>query len=275
MPTTGTASLVKEVADGCVRLLVMSDTHNRHDSLLSEAHEWPSSVDMVIHCGDFSMSGKAKEVRDFDEFGRKLAEMGCAKHLVCIAGNHERSFEFAHFRKHYSRSEVDPASMKRILVESEHWLYLEDEAATLCGLHLYGSPWQPAFCDWAFNLRRGSPALASKWDAIPADTDVLITHGPPFGHGDVVCAAHFGLGGGCATPHVGDRLLLDVVTSEKHRAALKYHLFGHIHEAYGATARSSSDDGGSSLLLPVMVNASSVNVRYRRINRPFLLDVPL
>src|SRR5262249_2210897 len=36
---------------------------------------------------------------------------------------------------------------------------------------------------WAFNLPRG-PALASKWALIPADTDVLVTHGPPLGVGD-------------------------------------------------------------------------------------------
>jgi len=39
---------------------------------------------------------------------------------------------------------------------------------------------QPVFCDWAFNLERGEP-LQKKWDLIPEDTDILITHGPPIG----------------------------------------------------------------------------------------------
>ena len=39
---------------------------------------------------------------------------------------------------------------------------------------------QPVFCDWGFNLMRGQP-LQEKWDLIPDDTDVLITHGPPIG----------------------------------------------------------------------------------------------
>ena len=58
---------------------------------------------------------------------------------------------------------------------------------------MYGSPWQPEFCDWAFNLDRGEEC-AAKWRAIPDATDVLITHGPPVGHGDG-CSS--GLRAGC------------------------------------------------------------------------------
>ena len=51
-------------------------------------------------------------------------------------------------------------------------------------MKFYGSPWQPWFCDWAYNLARGEE-IAAKWAAIPSDTDVLVTHGPPLGHGDL------------------------------------------------------------------------------------------
>lgn len=43
---------------------------------------------------------------------------------------------------------------------------------------IYGSPWQPEFCDWAFNLPRMSKELEQKWKAIPKTTQILITHGP-------------------------------------------------------------------------------------------------
>ena len=39
---------------------------------------------------------------------------------------------------------------------------------------------QPEFFGWGFNLTRGGPLL-EKWNMIPDDTDVLITHGPPIG----------------------------------------------------------------------------------------------
>lgn len=42
---------------------------------------------------------------------------------------------------------------------------------------------QPEFGGWAFNLPRGTPCL-EKWNNIPDDTDILITHGPALGRFD-------------------------------------------------------------------------------------------
>jgi Icc-related predicted phosphoesterase len=52
------------------------------------------------------------------------------------------------------------------------------------GLRIWGSPWQPEFQNWAFNLNRG-PEIRKKWDMIPEGIDILVTHGPPKGHGGV------------------------------------------------------------------------------------------
>lgn len=61
--------------------------------------------------------------------------------------------------------------------------YLEDSGCEVLGYKIWGSPWSPTFFNWAFNLDIGEP-LASKWELIPNDTEILITHGPPIGHGD-------------------------------------------------------------------------------------------
>ena len=75
---------------------------------------------------------------------------------------------------------------------------------------------QPEFCGWAFNLERGLPCQ-EKWDLIPEEgVDILITHGPPLGHGDLCC---HGNRAGCLQ-------LLHTVQ----RIQPKYHVFGHIHE---------------------------------------------
>lgn len=66
----------------------------------------------------------------------------------------------------------------------EQCTYLEDSACEIEGVSFYGAPWQPWFGDWGFNLERGEPC-AAKWRMIPAGVDVLITHGPPLGHGDL------------------------------------------------------------------------------------------
>jgi hypothetical protein len=64
------------------------------------------------------------------------------------------------------------------------WTYLQDCGTTFEGLRLWGTPWQPWFHDWAFNLHE--PELAPKWALIPPGTDILVLHGPPFGLGDGV-----------------------------------------------------------------------------------------
>lgn len=88
-------------------------------------------------------------------------------------------------------------------------------------LRFYGSSWQPWFYDWAFNLQRGTE-IRAKWEQIPIDTDVLITHGPPYGFGDRITRGE----------HVGCLDLLDAVVKIQPRL----HIFGHIHEGYGLIA---------------------------------------
>ena len=43
--------------------------------------------------------------------------------------------------------------------------YLEDSATSVLGLNVYGSPWQPEYCGWAFNLPRGQECL-NKWNEV-------------------------------------------------------------------------------------------------------------
>merc|ERR1712061_775995 len=72
--------------------------------------------------------------------------------------------------------------------ETSGVVYLEDQVHSIEGIRIYGSPWQPEFGYWAFNLPRGPP-LAEKWKAVPAEIDVLIVHGPALGRGDTCLPA--------------------------------------------------------------------------------------
>ena len=56
-----------------------------------------------------------------------------------------------------------------------------------------------------------------KWDLIPAGVDVLMTHGPPLGHGDLCSGGN----------RAGCEQLLHTI---QQRVRPKYHVFGHIHE---------------------------------------------
>merc|ERR1712050_455749 len=105
-------------------------------------------------------------------------------HKLIIAGNHEESFDLAHFlsaNPHSDREELQSTNARaRASLLNGGCEYLEDDKIDVCGLRIYGSPYQPAFNSWAFNLPRGPP-LQEKWEQIPSDIDILVTHGPPLG----------------------------------------------------------------------------------------------
>lgn len=87
-----------------------------------------------------------------------------------------------------------------------------------------------------------------KIQEIPKGTDVLITHQPPHGILD-----------SSANCNYGNRNLLKKVLGIKPR----YHLFGHIHDAYG-THRDSHT---------TFVNAAVLDPQYQLVNKPVLLEV--
>jgi hypothetical protein len=131
--------------------------------------------------------------------------------------------------------------------------YLEDEYMGIVDgdepeIKIWGSPWQPEFYNWAFNLPRGE-ALKEKWDMIPVDTDILITHGPPFGKLDYVDYSKI---------NVGCEELLKRVEEIKP----KIHVCGHIHGGYGYVF-----DGNTHF-----INASILNDRYEFRNKPIIVD---
>lgn len=208
-----------------IRIVAISDTHGLHRRL-----QVPDG-DILVHAGDVTAHGQLAQVADFNAWLGDLPH----RHKVMIAGNHDFCFE---------RQPVKTAALLT------NCIYLLDEAITLDGLHFYGSPWQPWFYDWAFNLPRG-PEIRSKWELIPAQTDVLITHGPPLGYGDLTS---LGEQVGCAD-------LLEVVGAKRP----KFHIFGHIHEGYGVTQNEHT----------TFVNASSCNLQYEPVQRPLVLDVEL
>ena len=95
-----------------------------------------------------------------------------------IAGNHDLTFEpetyaetaAAHNERLCAGDVEEVSQAARSALRSA--TYLEDSGVDIQGVRVYGSPWQPEFFDWAFNLPRG-PALAEKWSRIPAGVDVL------------------------------------------------------------------------------------------------------
>eukprot|EP00591_Stephanopyxis_turris_P012404 CAMPEP_0195530426 /NCGR_PEP_ID=MMETSP0794_2-20130614/33312_1 /TAXON_ID=515487 /ORGANISM="Stephanopyxis turris, Strain CCMP 815" /LENGTH=217 /DNA_ID=CAMNT_0040661941 /DNA_START=316 /DNA_END=969 /DNA_ORIENTATION=+ len=201
--------------------------------------------DVLIHAGDFTcMGGKAEIVR----FCEWIATLPHPQKIV-IAGNHELTLDAAGFEKRRNKFE-STAENRRLVKECPAFSYLEDSGVDIGGYHFYGSPWQPEFHEWAFNLPRGGPC-AEVWDRIPTETDILITHGPPLGHGD---KCQDGTRAGC----------VDLLATITERVKPLYHISGHIHEGYGVTTNG----------MTTFINASTCNFFYRANNPAVVFDLP-
>ena len=217
-----------------MKLVVTSDCHGR----LASAGLPPG--DVLILAGDlFANHSPDPETDAALQFNDLLELDGfCSRldyrHVLMIAGNHDWIFE---------RNNLATRELKNIT-------YLEDSGTEIDGVKFYGSPYQPEFYSWAFNLPRSGPGLARVWSLIPDDTDVLITHGPPAG----ILDQPFGRG-----EHAGCELLLTRVEEVRPRV----HVFGHIHGSYGRTRVGET----------LFVNASLCDERYRPVNKPQVIEL--
>ena len=214
-----------------MRVVLISDTHTRHLALDGKVPEG----DIILHGGDIMGSGyDPTEIVWFLDWYSELPH----KHKIFIAGNHDRDFE------------NNPDRIERILEDYPEVTYLQDKLIDVDGLKVYGSPWQPEFCNWAFNLKRNGEDLEGRWAAIPEEADIVVTHGPPENILDFCIYDAFRAGCERLLPHIK-------------RVKPLIHLFGHIHESYGVW----EEDG------TMFVNASVCTLAYRPINDPIIVDI--
>ena len=165
-----------------------------------------------------------------------------AERIVVVAGNHDYVFESAEPRV-------------RELLDSAGIDYLRDEALNIGTIKFYGLPWVPNLPRWAFHADYDK--LTEVYNAVPDDTDVLVTHGPPFGYGDRTDPNLYG-----PSTHVGTPQCLSAIKRVKPHITVT----GHIHEAYGLYS-ISTPKGDAPLY-----NVSHNTVRYEPINAPVELN---
>lgn len=209
-----------------MRVVLISDTHGLHDDM----PPIPDG-DVLVHAGDLTARGTPRQASEALQWLAALPH----PHKIFVAGNHDWVFE----RDPDRAQTLAPAGVT----------YLQDSGVVIDGVRFWGSPWQPEFCQWAFNLPRGD-ALARVWAQVPDDTHVLVTHTPPLGIQDRVIG---GCQVGCADLR---RRLLEL-------RDLRLHAFGHIHEDYGATELEDCS----------FVNASICTIRYQPVNPPVIVEL--
>jgi Icc-related predicted phosphoesterase len=185
-----------------MKIAVFSDTHMSHREIKIP------DADLLIFAGDMTHCRTDQEVADFNTFLGTLQH----RHKIVVAGNHDH------------RLTDNPEKAKALLSEA---IYLQDEAIVVEGVKIYGAPWNPLFNDYAcdaFALPRGK-VLKKKWDMIPLDIDILVTHTPPSG----ILDRNGPVSHGCT----------DLAAAVFDRKP-KYHIFGHIHNRHGAVKQGET-----------------------------------
>ncbi len=174
-----------------MRIVALSDMHGH----LFPLKDIPDG-DVLVLAGDISHASFPGGLNDAAQHYSRLMH----RHKIVIPGNHDVILQ-----------SIDGSE---IFAEFH---YLIDEAVEIEGRKFYGSPFTPEFMGWAFMLE--GKALWKKWQKIPSETEILITHGPPKG---ILDSNSEGFECGCQ--YLRERV-------EQIEPA--HHIFGHIHEAAG------------------------------------------
>jgi len=211
---------------------------------ISDLHGYQPKLpggDLLIVAGDHTARNSENEVALFDYW---LNEQPYRKKIV-IGGNHDNVLEDERIKLQFCD-------------------YLLDSGTEFEGFKIWGSPWTLNFqgqneeC-MAFGLDT-EKQLSEKWDLIPKDTDILITHSPPHKILD-----------GTIRKRVGSLSLRDQI---RNLPSLKLHVFGHVHEGYGKTYDGYRlDFEGLVGVPPLFVNASHVTLYYENINEPIIVEL--
>jgi len=212
-----------------MKFVTISDTHGKHRNL-----NLPDG-DIIIHSGDFCHYGSHSDLYDFLEWYKELE----FEVKILIGGNHD-----------FFAAEYSEQFMKILPKEIT---YLNDSGVTINGINIWGSPVQPDLVGWAFGKKRGAE-MKIHWDLIPNDTEILVTHTPPFG---ILDKSRSGRSIGC-----------EELSKKIKDLQLKVHVFGHVHASYGEKIIGSTK----------FVNASNINSSKGLVNKPvvfeFLKEMP-
>lgn len=201
-----------------MHILHLSDTHNSHRQLSNLP-----AADIIIHSGDISFSGTGEEVMDFIEWFKTLNY----EFKIFVAGNHD-----------FALDGKAPERIQRFLPENCY--YLCNSGVTINGINFWGIP--------LFFSADANGDYLQQINSIPNNTDILISHRPPFGILDNSDNVSYGC-----------RDLLQKVTE----TLPQYHLFGHIHDACGIEKHGQT----------VFVNAAVLDAEYRLLNKPILFEI--
>ena len=178
-----------------MEITCISDLHGYYPKL--------EGGDLLIIAGDLCENDSLDCINNFKfsvELYSKVYQI-----IIMVAGNHDNWIQNGLF---FNRNKE--------CWDNTFLSYLEDSGTEFKGLKIYGSPWTKTFPGMNPNCKAFTvdtdEELKAKWDLIPSDTDILITHCPPHGIMD---------------KSYGSTSLRKIVSSRERLPNLKLHCFGH------------------------------------------------
>lgn len=227
--------------------------------------------DLLIVAGDHT---KRDSFREHSYFWHWLGNQKYKKQIF-IAGNHDNWLQ----EHRPVILEICPNATYLCDSGTEFTIEEDDLELEMCGIHptkertfkIWGSPWTKTFegmnphCK-AFTVDTDEE-LAQKWNLIPVDVDILITHSPP----------KYGLDRTIDQQFVGSKSLQEWIFIHQP----KLHIFGHIHESFGIVTnqmiqelnRVIIGETNPNLCKTTIVNASHVNEYYQPVNKPIRIEL--
>ena len=228
-----------------MKIICIADLHGNLDVTVPEGDVLAIAGDIIPP--SISFGGLGDEVaadwilNDFKDWynGQPV------KDIIVVAGNHDTVLQ-------NSKNKIWGLGNNPTDCEATPWHYLQDSSIIIDHVKFYGTPWQPWFYSWAFNLPQGGDGELY-FDKIPSDTDILISHSPPYGKGDRV-----------GNKNCGSISLMENVK----RVKPKLHIFGHIHVGSGFREEIKWDDGSSTYL----ANVALVDQAYKIVHEPLIKE---
>ncbi|KAH8909147.1 Metallo-dependent phosphatase [Coniochaeta sp. PMI_546] len=205
------------------RFVCISDTHNCTVKL--------PKGDVLIHAGDLTNQGSYSELCKAIQW----LEKADFEVKIVIAGNHDVTldapFYSANSDTFHNQSPQSLSQCLSLVTSSPSITYLSHAPATirLCSptgprttFTVFGSPYSP--CQeqgvWAFQYGRDSDQAEALWGAVPLDTDILVTHTPPYRHCDEAVSRRKAMG-------------CEMLRRAMWRVRPRLHVCGHVHEGRG------------------------------------------
>lgn len=229
-----------------MKIVAISDTHKQHRAITTP------KCDLLIHAGDIGWEGWGRGGAEcYKDFFNWMSEQP-ATHKVFIAGNHDWIAFYQHSMVKQKARENGIHYLCDDMIEISAGGKLNDV------LKIYGSPYSLEFCGWAFSIPRQEEEMRRRWNKIPDDVDILITHGPPQNILDSIVEVIDG-----EEFIIDDRLGDPILKERIEEVRPKVHIAGHIHSGNGIV-----DIDGIKY-----VNASICNEKYEPINPISVIEI--